>query len=186
MKLIFSIIIPILFLLSCEQRIEVDKSTDDITFLEFSNKIKKIDLPLTAKCEKDLIGSTFDFENEIIKKYGSDNSLIYGKLAEKENYTVIMYLYPADVALPIIQTNNKKGEKISSLNLYEISCWEDDTISETSWFKINKDLSIELGDSSASFVRNDNGDIIESTIKSKVRHRMFKINNEGKISEQKN
>ncbi len=185
MKLIASIIILILIQLSCVQNNKIYKSSHTISFLDFSEKIKQINLPLSAKCEMDLKGSNFDFGNKTINKYGPVNSLIYGKLAEKEKYTVILYINPADVALPILQTNNKKGEKISSLNLYEISCWEEENVKETSWFRINKNLNIELGDSSTTFDRNDTGEIIELSKKIKVRNRTFSINSDGVIYEQK-
>lgn len=174
-----------LLLFCCEQPKKVDKIKKEITFIEFTNNIKQLKFPIEAKCEKDLIGSTIDLNKETIKKYGPENCSIYGKIFENNKYTAIMYLYPTDVSMPIIQTNNKNGTKISSLNLYEISCWEDESISENSWFIINKDLSIELGDSSTTFERDDNGEIIESTRTIKVRNRTFKINSAGEIIEQK-
>jgi hypothetical protein len=152
-----------------------------LSFEEYSRKIESVKLPIHRNCEEDLKGVDFDLNSEEIAKYGIKNSIIYGEIANEPAYTAILYLQSADVALPVLQTNNKKGEKISSLNLYEISCWEDDTISETSWFTINPDLSIVLEDSSATFLRNPDGDIITSTIESNVRKRVYKINDAGII-----
>lgn len=167
--------------LSCSQKVKTIHPKHDVSFEEYVSKIDKIKLPLEGRCTKDLLGQRFNFDAEIISKYGIENSQIYGVLAEKKNYTAILYLQATDVSLPVIVTTNKKGKKIASLNLYEISCWQDEEIEEVSWFKINENLTIELGDSSTTFKRKGGKDIIESSRKSTVRYRTFEIDIKGNI-----
>ena len=157
----------------------------EYSFSEYSEKIPIITLPLTATCEKELEGSKFRFADKEISKYGKDNCCIYGKLAETEKYTAIIYLYPADWVLPIIKTTDKKGNKISELELYKGFCGEDINCWGTSWFKIDKDLSIQLNDSSIGFDRDSKDEIIENTKKTTVSHKQFHITDNGKIIEQK-
>ena len=155
----------------------------EYTFSEYSEKIPLLTLPLTANCEKELEGSKFRFTDKEISKYGRDNCCIYGKLAETEKYTAIIYLYPADWVLPIIKTTDKKGNKISELELFKGFCGEDINCWGTSWFKINKNLSIQLNDSSIGFERDSKDEIIESTKKTIVSHKQFYITENGKIIE---
>lgn len=167
--------------LSCSQKVKPIHPKRDVSFEEYVSKIDKIKLPLEGRCTKDLSGQRFNFDADIISKYGIDNAHIYGVLAEEKNYTAILYLQATDVSLPVIVTTNKKGKKIASLNLYEISCWEDEEIEEVSWFKINENLRIELGDSSTTFQRKNNKHIIETSRKSTVRNRTFEIDLKGNI-----
>lgn len=157
----------------------------ELTFSDYSEKIPLITLPLISTCDVELKGSRFGFTDKEILKYGTEMSEIHGKLADKDKYTAIIYLYPADVVLPIILTTDKKGQKISRLDLYENYCNESETSIETSAFKINKDLSIQLTDTLTTFDRNEKDEIIESTKKATVSRKLFLINENGKIIEQK-
>lgn len=157
----------------------------EYSFSEYSDKIPQIILPLSSSCDIELKGSRLGFTNQEISKFGTETSEVYGKLADKEKFTAIIYLYPADVVLPIIQTTDKKGNKISRLDLYENYCNESETSLETSAFIINEDLSIQLTDTLTTFDRNENDDIIESTKKTTVSRKQFRINENGKIIEQK-
>lgn len=120
-----------------------------------------------------------------MRHLGPEDSKIFGKLADKEKYTAIIYLYPADNILPIIQTTDKQGNKISNLSLFENYCGEDEDFSGTTWTVINKDLTIERIDSITTFRRNKDGIIIDKTRKTEVQHSLFCINDDGQILEQK-
>lgn len=69
------------------------------------------------------------FDRVTIDQFGQENSRINGKIAVANNFTAIIYLYPADIILPIIQTTDRQGKKISELKIYERWCGED----EFSW-----------------------------------------------------
>jgi hypothetical protein len=182
-------IIICLFLISCGQNNQTDqkneKDTNQTSFEEYTGKIKLIDLPFKASCGKPLDGSKLDFPDSTITKYGEAGSRIYGKLAENKNYTAIIYLAPADIVLPVIVTNDKKGNKISKLVVYERMCGDDEFGWGTSSAEISKDLTISLSDSSVSFKRDLNGKIMDSTRKTEVRHRKFYIKDDGKIENKK-
>jgi len=159
---------------------------NEVTFDDYLTAIPEAKLPLDLKCEIELNGSTLNFDRTTIDKFGQENSRINGKIAETENYTAIIYLYPADIVLPIIQTTDRQGNKISELKIYERWCGEDEFSWGTSWANISKDLTITLNDSAIIYKRNDKGEIIEASKTTEVRHRKYQIDNKGRINEKKN
>lgn len=162
------------------------KISKDITFDDYLTAIPETKLPLDLKCEVELNGSILNFDQTIIDKFGQENSRINGKIAVTDNFTAIIYLYPADIILPIVQTTDLKGNKISELKIYERWCGEDEFSWGTSWANISKDLIITLSDSAIIYKRNDEGEIIEESKATEVRHRKFQINSKGQINEKKN
>jgi hypothetical protein len=185
-----STIIISTFLFGCGQTKQsdnsiVDNGTNELSFSNYSSKINQIDLPLQTICDNNLSGYLLEFTDSTIAKFGPEYSRIHGKLADKEKFTAIIYLYPADIILPIIQTTDKKGKKISDLQLFEKYCGSDEFSWSTSWAQINKDLTIQLSDSTITYDRNEEGEIIDSTRKTEVRHRHFYISDKGKILERK-
>ena len=185
-------IITLTILFSCEQttgkkeEAKTEKITErevnkEVTFENYLSKIPKSNLPLDLKCEVELDGSTLNLDRETISKYGQENSRINGKIAVTDNFAAVIYLYPADISLPIIQTTDRQGNKISELKVYEKWCGEDEFSWGTSWANISKDLKITLSDSAIIYKRNDEGEIIEESKRTEVRHRKFKIDNNGQI-----
>lgn len=168
-----------------ETQIETD-SKKEISFDEYLTVIPETRLPLDLKCEVELNGSTLDFDRATIDQFGQENSRINGKIAVTDNFTAIIYLYPADISLPIIQTTDRQGKKISELKIYERWCGEDEFSWGTSWANISKDLTITLSDSAIIYKRNDEGEIIEESKTTEVRHRKYQIDNKGRINEKKN
>jgi len=152
-------------------------------FDDYLKAIPDIELPLSLKCDIYPIGSTFGFDAATIEKYGPKHSEIFGKIAVRENFAAIIYLYPADVVLPIVQTTDRQGNKISEIKVYELYCGADEFFQSTSWVTIMKDLSITLEDSTDVYERNLEGEIIEETRKTEVRNREFQIDNAGQINE---
>ena len=157
----------------------------EYSFSEYSEKIPLVTLPLNSNCETGLEGSLFGFTNNEISKFGKADCSIYGKLADNDKYTAIIYLITGDIILPIIVTTDKKGKKISELELYDGYCGEEETFNEISFVSIDKNLTIQLKDSSTTYKRDDKIEIIESTRKTTVKHRQFYINDNGKIVERK-
>lgn len=180
-------------ILGCGQttykKVETENENDvykEISFDNYLTAIPETKLPLDLKCEVELNGSTLKFDRTTIEKFGPENSRIYGKIAVTDNYTAIIYLYPADIVLPIIQTTDKQGKKISELKIYERWCGEDEFSWGTSCANISKDLTITLSDSVIIYKRNDKGKIIEESKITEVRHRKYQIDNKGRINENKN
>lgn len=175
-------IIALIILFSCGQTTEsLNETTKEVAFDDYLTAIPEIKLPLDLNCEVELDGSTLSYSRETIDRYGQENSRINGKIAVKDNFTVIIYLYPADIVLPIIQTTDRQGNKISELKIYEKWCGEDEFSWGTSWANISKDLTITLSDSAVIYKRNDNGEIIEESKTKVVRHRKYQIDHTGEI-----
>src|SRR5690606_12711655 len=119
----------------------------DITFDDYLTAIPETKLPLDLRCEVELNVSILNFDQTIIDKFGQEKSRINRKITVTDNFTAIIYLYPADIILPIVQTTDLKGNKISELKIYERWCGEDEFSWGTSWANISKDLIITLSDS---------------------------------------
>ena len=94
-------------------------------------------------------------------------------------------MYPADIVLPIIQTTDRNGKKISVLSLFDSYCGEDEFSWSTARAQVNTDLTILLSDSTITYERDSKGEIVRSTRKSVVRNRSFYINDKGEILEKK-
>ncbi len=164
----------------------INEKEKEISFNDYLTAIPETKLPLDMECEVALNGSTLEFDRATIDKFGQENSRINGKIAVTENFTAIIYLYPADISLPIIQTTDRQGKKISELKVYERWCGEDEFSWGTSWAKISKDLTITLSDSAIIYKRNEAGEIIEDSKTTEVSHRKFQIDNRGRIIEKYN
>ena len=190
MKTAITTIFIILTFFSCQQKNQqkgvLDKGQiqdkGEFLFPDYVKTINQIDLPLKTTCEKELEPPLLPYADSLISKFGPENSRIYGKLADKKRFTAIIYLYPADIVLPIIQTTDKQGNKISTLNLFE-NCNEDELFKSTSWTSINKDLSIVINDSITTYKRDKEGEIINSSKRTKISHKNFYIDDEGQIIE---
>lgn len=155
------------------------------SFSAFSQKIPLIALPFSSNCNIELKEFRSEFSAKEISKFGRENCDVFAKLADKKNFTAIIYLLPCDALLPIIVTTDKNGKKISELELDDSYCGEDEFSWGSSCFTINKDLTIQTTDSASSFKRDSKNRIIESTKKLTVTHRQFHINENGKIVERK-
>jgi len=154
----------------------------ELTFNEYLNTIPSVRLPIKMTCDVALDGSKLGFKDQIIEKYGQENSKIHGVLAKTENFIAILYLYPADVSLPIIQTTDRQGKKISELPLYERYCGEDEFYLGYSWAEISKNLIVTLSDSALVFERDEDLEIIETTKRiEQVRHLKYYIDEHGVI-----
>ncbi len=157
----------------------------EISFSDFIKKIALVELPLKTTCDQELECLHLDFSQSVINQFGPENSKIFGKLSENKNFAAIIYLYPADIVLPIIQTTDRNGKKISVLSLFDSYCGEDEFSWSTARAQVNTDLTILLSDSTITYERDSKGEIVGSTRKSVVRNRSFYINDKGEILEKK-
>jgi len=157
----------------------------EISFSDYTDKIAQIELPLMTTCDQELESLQLDFSQSIINEFGPENSEIFGKLSVNKNFAAIIYLYPADIILPIIQTTDRNGKKISVLSLFDFYCGEDEFSWSTASAQVNTDLTILLSDSIITYERDSKGEIVGSTRKSVVRNRSFYINDKGEILEKK-
>lgn len=154
-------------------------------FATYSARIAMLELPIGGTCGEDQIGNAYDFLQDEVKNYTREENWIWGKLAETKRFTAIIYVCPADDILPIIQTTDKQGNKISELQFYTNYCGEDEAYWGTARARVEADLTITLTDSSERFQRDVDNEIIPETVKTTVRHRYFIIREDGKIIEKK-
>jgi hypothetical protein len=157
----------------------------EISFSDFIKKITQVELPLITTCDQELESLQLDFSQSVINQFGPENSKIFGKLSENKNFAAIIYLYPADIVLPIIQTTDRNGKKISVLSLFDSYCGEDEFSWSTARAQVTTDMSILLSDSTITYKRDSKGEIVDSTRKTVVRNRSFYINEKGEILEKK-
>ena len=180
-KQLLFLTILLAFLTSCYSPNKQENKDEKQEFENYLSQIPTLKLPVKFQCDN-LDYSTVNKINELeVSKFGPENSHVLGRIKLKNNLYGVIYIFPADVPLPILQINNQCGKKISKLNFYENYCGEDENYFGSSSAKINKDLSIELRDSTVSFKRNEKGLIIDKTKKTEIRHRCFKISNSGEI-----
>lgn len=156
-----------------------------MSFAAYSARIAMLELPIYGTCGEDQIGKGYESLNDQVKKYTREENWIWGKLAETKRFTAIVYVCPADVILPIIQTTDKQGNKISELPFYTNYCGEDEAYWGTASARVEADMTITLTDSSESFQRDVNDEIIPETVKTSVRRRHFFIREDGMIIERK-
>jgi hypothetical protein len=157
----------------------------EISFSDYIQKITHIELPFKTTCDQELENLQLDFSQTVINQFGPENSKIFGKLSENKNFVAIIYLYPADIVLPIIQTTDRNGKKISALSLFDSYCGEDEFSWSTARAQVNTDLTILLSDSTITYERDSKGEIVGSTRKTVVRNRSFYFNEKGEILEKK-
>lgn len=150
-------------------------------FEAYLNKIPTIKLPVNLQCEKEPRASRFGLKRSSIDEFGVKDARITGKIAETNDFVAIIYLYPGEIDLPILKTTDKKGNKISQLKLYDKWCGDDEFSWGTSWTEITKNRTIILSDSVVQFERYEQGGIIEQTRTTEVRHRVYRIDSNGKI-----
>ena len=84
----------------------------DSSFLYFTQTIPILDSNFTLSNED-------EFKHLDIKsKYIPEGAALIGKLHAIGNYEFIIYSYPADLRLPILEVYNSKGEKVNEHVLY--------------------------------------------------------------------
>ena len=111
---------------------------------------------------------------------------IAGKVSENKNYVAFLSVNTyADFAIPYLITFTKQGKLITKFELYDTICGEDEFYYGVSTFTINKDLSINVNDSTAEYKRDSAGEIIKASIISKSDHNLFKLMNDGTIVQDK-
>jgi hypothetical protein len=182
-QLLKLILLPIILVIltNCSSPKTTEIQDEKQVFKNYLTQIPTLKLPLKFQCIN-FDYSTVNKINELeVSKFGPENSRVLGKLKLKNNLYGVIYIFPADAPLPILQINNEYGKKISKLNFYENYCGEDENYFGSSSAIINKDLSIELKDSAVFFKRDSKGQILEKTKKIENRKRRFEISNSGKI-----
>lgn len=133
-----------------------DPAKEPNGFDVYLKQLPKQELPLSGVCYNEVPWKKNQISDSLIAIYGRESSRVAGLLWETERYTAVLYLYPADVELPIIYTTDRNGKKIDSLQMYDSWCGDFETGYGCSWFEIGADHSIMLRDSFSEQSARDN------------------------------
>ena len=162
----------------------INPTNDTIkTFQEYVEKMPFIQLPVLITCNEPYFENFEKFRNnDFGAGFKPEGATIIGKIKVTHQFVAIVYSHPSDIALPILETYNLKGEKIDQLQLVNIiNCAEDftDTIEANSSLIISQDTIIQIIDSIfRTVVEND----ITTRISLKSTFsETFRISESGKI-----
>ncbi len=159
-----------------------------LTFTSLVKNIETINLPFSHKCGEDF--KTIDkIDTELYKyfpplypdhpEYGWH---IIGKVSENNKYVALLSVNTySDYAIPYLITFTKQGTTITKFEVYKIGCSDDEFYHGEVTFTINKNLTINISDSSATYKRDIAGKIIKESINSKSSKYLFKVTDDGII-----
>ena len=160
-----------------------------LSFASLVKNIETINLPFSHKC-----GENFKTTNKIdteLNKYFpplySDHPEygwhIIGKVSENNKYVAILSVNTySDYAIPYLITFTKQGTTITKFEVYKIGCSDDEFYHGEATFTINKNLTIKISDSSATYKRDSEGEIIKESTISKSSNYLFKVTDDGIIA----
>ncbi|HTA27849.1 MAG TPA: hypothetical protein VK809_08670 [Bacteroidia bacterium] len=147
----------------------------------YISSVKLLHLPFKDTCFDTMATQhavTLPDSLEKFKKYGQ----VVGKINETPRYTAIIYSISADVQLPILNTFNARGERISSLKLFiGDCCGENEDCSGLSTVTITKNMHIILKDSMQKFDRDKKKFDKKRNIQILKKVEEYRIDSTGKI-----
>jgi len=150
-------------------------------FAAFLNTIPELQLPFNANSYVDLqtkvqIDTTFNKYNDI---YANG---IYGKIKINDSINAIIYLLAGDNVFPKIVTYDKQGTKIAEQILVNLPGGSDGYNGNGSSFvNLNKDLEIQIIDTTNSFERDSTDVIIEKSRSTEITIEKYIIKPNGQI-----
>ena len=97
-------------LLGCNSK----QSSKEESFVNLINQLPALETPLIFNSAEGINATNSKDSNVDLKE--KINTLVpgfnaYGKIYESENYTAIIQIVPADIAIPILLTYNKQGKR---------------------------------------------------------------------------
>ncbi len=146
----------------------------------YTSSVELLHLPFKDTCFDTMATqhATLPDSLEKFKKYGQ----VVGKINETPRYTAIIYSISADVQLPILNTFNARGERISSLKLFiGDCCGENEDCSGLSTVTITKNMHIILKDSMQKFDRDKKKFDKKRNIQILKKVEEYRIDSTGKI-----
>lgn len=152
MKNLFTIAFIITLLLSCDTnntRIN-ERITPKTDFQQYVDSIPTLDLPYEFSSSDEMI----HFDNP--KSQVPEGAMLMGKLPSLDNVHLIIYSYPADIRLPVLEVYDNDGKKRSETPLLKYNCLLD--LNWQSSFVITEDYDIYMnqvcGDDNSSTNRD--------------------------------
>jgi hypothetical protein len=168
-----------LTLIACNSILE-DKS-QLIEIKPSINQLTKIELPLTSRCGASLPVYDQDRIQTIIAELPK-NLRFGGLLKNTENYSAIILLDTyADEQIHFLATVNRDGKIIAKFELFSNGCHEDEFFWGQANYTILEDLKILQADTSATYKRTEDGEIIKETIVSSSHRFEYYVDKDGRI-----
>lgn len=176
-----------IILVSCSEkrRGEADENIEQKNnTLNFQSKYENLEiLPLPVKWTSEIW--SIICENYLKKQSSLDNSKSqyhpFAKLNIHSNYNAIVFISSNETNAPVIVTFDNIGHPIDTLILMGDWGNNDPSIYTNELVVINKDLTINLIDSTTFYKVDSEGKRIENSAKKKVKIVFYKISKNGKI-----
>lgn len=114
--------------------------SNDESFVEFFSKIPKLEVGYKTVCyQMELVSDSIE---SIFK---SNGATILGRLNPINDFYFIVYIYPADLPLPILEVYDKQGEKMNDVQLFNYGfCTDMLADNQYSSFEILTNEKIEI------------------------------------------
>lgn len=125
-------------LIACGNQ-ETDSVVQEVkrsAFTYYVDSIPTLELPLVLKSDDAMM----HFENP--KEFVPEGAELIGKLPSLGNKHFIIYSYPADIRLPILEIYDDEGKKLKDVQLFKYNCPLD--MGWFSKFSISKDYDIVI------------------------------------------
>lgn len=140
-----------------------------------------LNLPFSSSCGDNLEVFDKDSIEKIITKL--PNNLKFGGVVKRTKTFIALMLMDtrADYQIPYLTTITIKGKIIDKFKLFSEDCVEDEFYKTQANYFIDRNLKITQTDSSESYKRTNEGEIIKtSVVKSSHNYRFF-VDTNGKI-----
>lgn len=155
MKISLILITGILLGLSCSNDINIVKLTDSNSFEKYVERITLIKSNYSLSCDE-------GFEHlKLTSEFIPEGAGIIGKMKSINDYHFIIYSYPADIRLPILEVYNLEGKKINEKQLFNYHACSFDSEETSSRFTVKNDSTIII----ETINRNDNFVLESETVK---------------------
>lgn len=178
----YLLFISFLFLFGCNTK------TNTSSFDKYLSQLESLKTPVTFKTIQYPERKTADnYDTALFEKYKlNEAESAYGKVYSDETGAGIIYTVPADVAVPVLVTYNKQGNKIDSLGLFENASGVglETEVYVRAVYLPNK--TIKIIDSTVKWkLDKTGGDRIEGSESFTIDSSQYIIDNSGKISKPK-
>ena len=163
-------------LLGCNE-VSVDSDIEklsDTHFSEFVSRIPAYSFPIEMNCNFDVPAIDKDFIE--FTNFFPEGGRVVSKLESNNNFSLIIFDFACDYSCPILYSYNINGKPLDSLPLTPGQCGEDQFISSNEWFTINKEIEIELIDTTTFYSDSLDFRMLDSV---KIEVQKFELNDNG-------
>jgi hypothetical protein len=157
------------------------KVTKTESFKSVYDTLDQMEIPVTLTWDKWDHLCKEHFERYGLRQGENVTDHPYAKLAESENFKAFVFISIDETGSPVIMTFDKNGNELDGLDLMGDVGSNDPSIRTTELAIINKDLTIQLIDSTWTYDVNADGNRIESSEKLATKDELFRILVSGEI-----